>query len=360
MNEPIVLGIETSCDETAVGIVRGRTLLSQVISSSVEEHARFGGVVPEIASRAHLEAMLPVIDQSLKQAGLLLSDIDAFAVTAAPGLIGALLVGTNSAAGLALALDKPLYAVNHLAAHVSVDALLNQSEFGNLPYEQQGSDELRPAIALLVSGGHSSLLQVNSFTQHVTTLGSTIDDAAGEAFDKVARILGLPFPGGPSIDAIAQSGNHSAISFPHGLSDKKEGEKNRFNFSFSGLKTAVHRHLQTLSESERERATADIAASFQEAVVDVLLDKSFDAAVHAGIDRLIIAGGVAANSRLRHKAIERGLKSNIEVRIPPMVLCTDNGAMVATLGSLAVMDGVAPTPVGFSAEAIHGVSEPIY
>jgi N6-L-threonylcarbamoyladenine synthase len=359
MNEPLVLGIETSCDETAVGIVRGRTLLSHIISSSVEEHARFGGVVPEIASRAHLEAMIPVISQALDKAGVKLSDVDGVSVTAAPGLIGALLVGTSSAAGLALALNKPLYAVNHLAAHVSVDALINQPEFGAMPSEKI-SDELKPSIALLVSGGHSSILKINSFTDEVETLGSTIDDAAGEAFDKVARILGLAFPGGPSIDAISQSGNSSAIAFPHGLSDKKDEEKHRYNFSFSGLKTAVNRHYQSLGESERGKAVADIAASFQEAVVDVLLKKSFDAAQNNGFERLIIAGGVAANSRLRLKAIELGKARGIEVRIPPMSLCTDNGAMVASLGALAMAKGVAPTAIGFSAEATHGVKAPIY
>ena len=201
-NQPIVLGIETSCDETAVGIVRGRTLLANVISSSVEEHARFGGVVPEVASRAHLEAMQQVISEALKQSKIALTDIDGIAVTAGPGLIGALLVGTSAASALALALDKPLYGVNHLASHVAVDLLTH-------------SEEVRPTIALLVSGGHSSLLKVSDITQEITPLGQTIDDAAGEAFDKIARLLGLGFPGGPLIDKEAKRGDKLEIGRAH-------------------------------------------------------------------------------------------------------------------------------------------------
>jgi N6-L-threonylcarbamoyladenine synthase len=267
-SDALVLGIETSCDETAVGIVRGRKLLANVISSSVDEHARFGGVVPEIASRAHLEAMPNVIAQALRDAKISIKDIDAFAVTAGPGLIGALLVGTSSAAGMALALDKPLFGVNHLSAHIAVDSL-------------NSDHKLDPAIALLVSGGHSSILQINDLTDDVKTLGSTIDDAAGEAFDKIARILELGFPGGPAIDREAKSGNPEAIDFPRGLTLARDLIDHKYDFSFSGLKTAVSRYLAKTPSYLR----ADVAASFQEAVVDVLLTKAISAAKETGIGR---------------------------------------------------------------------------
>ena len=334
MNQPIVLGIETSCDETAVGIVRGRTLLANVIASSVEEHARFGGVVPEIASRAHLEAMQPTIKKALQDSKLNLSDIDAVAVTAGPGLVGALLVGVASATGLALGLDKPIYAVNHLAAHVSVDFLTH-------------AEPIEPTIALLVSGGHSSLLQVNDITQSIIKLGATLDDAAGEAFDKIARVMKLGFPGGPAIDSLANSGDPIAIDFPRGLTTANDWQMRPFDFSFSGLKTAVARYL----EATPDYAKANVAASFQEAIVDVLLLKSLAACKATGIDSLIIAGGVAANSRLRTLADVRCKKAGVRLRIPAPILCTDNGAMVAGLGSLMVMAGLAPTPISFDADS---------
>ena len=334
MSEALVLGIETSCDETAVGIVRGRKLLANIISSSVDEHARFGGVVPEIASRAHLEAMPHVIKKALAEAKVSLRDIDAIAVTAGPGLIGALLVGTSAASALALGLDKPIYGVNHLSAHIAVDAL---DQIGKIP----------PAIALLVSGGHSSILKVNDLTNDVTSLGSTIDDAAGEAFDKVARIMDLPFPGGPSIDLESKSGNPEAINFPRGLTLSKDLTDHEYDFSFSGLKTAVSRYIAQTPNYLR----ADVAASFQEAVVDVLLNKSIKAAKENGIENLIIAGGVAANSRLRAVAIERCAKAGINLRTPAPSLCTDNGAMVAALGSLAMESGLAPSAIGFEVSA---------
>ena len=342
-SDALVLGIETSCDETAVGIVSGRKLLANVISSSVDEHARFGGVVPEIASRAHLEAMPNVIKQALSDARVSIKDIDAFAVTAGPGLIGALLVGTSSASGLALAMDKPLYGVNHLSAHIAVDSL-------------NSDHKLDPAIALLVSGGHSSILQVNDLTSDVITLGSTIDDAAGEAFDKIARILELGFPGGPAIDLDAKSGNPKAIDFPRGLTLARDLVEHEYDFSFSGLKTAVSRYLAKTPEYIR----ADVSASFQEAVVDVLLLKAIAAAKEVGIDTLIIAGGVAANSRLRSLAEERAEKAGIQLRIPPMNLCTDNGAMVAAIGSLAVAKGLRPSELGFEANSSSGITRPIF
>jgi N6-L-threonylcarbamoyladenine synthase len=334
MSQPIVLGIETSCDETAIGIVRGRTLLANVIASSVEEHARFGGVVPEIASRAHLEAMLPSIERALADSKLALSDIDAVAVTAGPGLVGALLVGVASASGLAIGLGKPLYGVNHLAAHISVDYLTHD----------QPTD---PTIALLVSGGHSSLLQVDDITSKITKLGATMDDAAGEAFDKIARVMGLGFPGGPAIDRTAQDGSASAIDFPRGLTTSNDWATRPYDFSFSGLKTAVARYL----ESTPNYAKADVAASFQESIVDVLLQKSLAACKATGIDSLVIAGGVAANSRLRAVAEERCAKAGIRLRIPSAGLCTDNGAMVAALGSLMVAAGCAPGPQAFDAQS---------
>jgi N6-L-threonylcarbamoyladenine synthase len=334
MSEPLVLGIETSCDETAVGVVRGRTLLANVIASSVEEHARFGGVVPEIASRAHLEAMQPTIKQALRDAKISLKDIDAIAVTAGPGLVGALLVGVGSAAGLAIGLDKPIYAVNHLAAHVSVDYLTHQQK-------------IKPTIALLVSGGHSSLLQVNDITSSIVKLGQTIDDAAGEAFDKIARVMKLGFPGGPAIDAMAKEGSASAIDFPRGLTTSNDWQTRPFDFSFSGLKTAVARYL----ESTPDYAVADVAASFQESIVDVLMLKAIAACKSSGIDSLVIAGGVAANSRLRAVAQTRCEKAGIQLRIPSPLLCTDNGAMVASLGALMASAGRTPSPVAFDADS---------
>ena len=339
MSAPIVLGIETSCDETAVGIVRGRSLLANVIASSVEVHARFGGVVPEIASRAHLEAMQPTITQALKNANISLNDVDAVAVTAGPGLVGALLVGVGAATGLALGLDKPIFAVNHLAAHISVDALTH-------------TEALAPTIALLVSGGHSSLLQVDDITGSITKLGATMDDAAGEAFDKIARVMKLGFPGGPAIDALAKTGDADAIAFPRGLTTTRDWQTRPFDFSFSGLKTAVARYL----EATPNYAKADVAASFQEAIVDVLLLKSLAACKASGIDSLVIAGGVAANSRLRAVAEARCEKAGIRLRIPAPSLCTDNGAMVAALGALMVLAGRTASPIAFDADSSLSVT----
>ncbi len=329
MSEPLVLGIESSCDETSVGIVKGRKLLANVIASSVQEHARFGGVVPEVASRAHLEAMQLVIQRALSESKVSLKDIDAVAVTAGPGLIGALLVGVSAANAIALALDKPIYGVNHLAAHIAVDSLENNA---------------KPTIALLVSGGHSSILQVNDLTEDIAILGATIDDAAGEAFDKVARLLGFGFPGGPLIDREAKNGDKEAINFPRGLSQASDMLERPFDLSFSGLKTAVSRYLVANPKANRN----DVAASFQEAVVDVLLNKAIKAATDQGIDSLLIAGGVAANSRLREVAKERCEKAKIELRIPQPALCTDNGAMVAALGSLAISAGKPPSSLGLT------------
>jgi N6-L-threonylcarbamoyladenine synthase len=339
---PLVLGIETSCDETGVGIVRGRTLLADAVASSVDEHARFGGVVPEVASRAHLEAMVPTLERAAETAGVRLDDVDAIAVTSGPGLAGALLVGVAAAKALALGLGKPIYGVNHLAGHVAVDQL----EHGPLP---------EPCLALLVSGGHSSLLRVEDVTVGVEPLGATIDDAAGEAFDKVARLLGLPFPGGPHVDRAARDGDAAYVEFPRGLTSRRDLERHRFDFSFSGLKTAVARWIEARERAGEPVPVSDVAASFQEAVCDVLVRKALDAASDQGIDHLLIGGGVAANSRLRAMAEERATRLGIRVRVPRPGLCTDNGAMIAALGSELVARGRAPSALDLPADS----SQPI-
>ena len=339
MTAPLILGIETSCDETGVGLVRGHELLADAVASSVEEHARFGGVVPEVASRAHLEAMVPTVDRALAKAGARLSDVDAIAVTAGPGLAGALLVGVSAAKAYALATGKPLYGVNHLAAHVAVDQL----EHGPLP---------TPVIALLVSGGHSSLLLVPDVAAKIVALGSTIDDAAGEAFDKVARVLGLPFPGGPHIDRAAKAGNRAVIAFPR--SKYADGTS---DFSFSGLKTAVARWVEAREAAGEPVPVADVAASFSEAVADVLTKKAVDACRANGVGHLVIGGGVAANSRLRALAQERCDAAGVQLRVPRPGLCTDNGAMVAALGAELVARGMPPSPLEFAADSSLPVTE---
>ena len=335
--QPLVLGIETSCDETGVGIVRGETLLVDAIASSVDEHARFGGVVPEVASRAHLEAMVPTLERACAGAGVRLRDLDAIAVTSGPGLAGALMVGVAAAKSLSVALGVPLYGVNHLASHVAVDIV----EHGPLP---------EPTMALLVSGGHSSLLLVPDVTAEITSLGSTVDDAAGEAFDKVARVLGLPFPGGPHIDRAAREGEVT-IDFPRGLTTGRDLERHRFDFSFSGLKTAVARWVELRQRAGESVPVADVAASFQEAVVDVLTRKAVAACRAEGVDSLQIGGGVAANSRLRALAQERCDAAGIDLRVPRPALCTDNGAMVAALGAQMVLRGRTPSELGLSADS---------
>jgi N6-L-threonylcarbamoyladenine synthase len=341
--EPLVLGIETSCDETGVGIVRGSTLLVDAVASSVEEHARFGGVVPEVASRAHLEAMVPTIERACAEAGVSLSDVDALAVTAGPGLAGALLVGTASAKALAVALGIPIYAVNHLAGHVVVDEL----EHGPLP---------ESAVGLLVSGGHSSLLLVRDDAQDITPLGATLDDAAGEAFDKVARLLDLPFPGGPHIDRVAREGDGAAIAFPRGLTASHDLAEHEFDFSFSGLKTSVARWIAKERVAGTSINVADVAASFQEAVVDVLTRKAVAACLANDAQHLVIGGGVAANSRLRALAQERCDAAGITLRVPSARLCTDNGAMIAAVGAKLVRQGATPSALDFPTTSVLPVS----
>jgi N6-L-threonylcarbamoyladenine synthase len=334
----IVLGIESSCDETGVGLVRLHDdgtveLLADEVASSVEQHARFGGVVPEVASRAHLEARVPTAERAFAKAGLGLSDVDAIAVTAGPGLAGALLVGVSAAKAYAAALDVPLYGVNHLAGHIAVDTL----QHGPLP---------APCLALLVSGGHTQLLRVDDIAGSITELGSTVDDAAGEAYDKVARVLGLPYPGGPPIDKAAKEGNPSAIGFPRGMTGPRDA---KYDFSFSGLKTAVARWVENAERRGEKIPVNDVAASFQEAVADVLTAKAVRAAKDNGIGTLVISGGVAANSRLSSLARERCEAAGIELRVPRPRLCTDNGAMIAALGAHVVAAERKPSALDLSA-----------
>lgn len=338
MSEPLVIGIESSCDETGVAIVRGTELLANEVASSVEQHVRFGGVVPEVASRAHLQAIVPALRRATETAGVDLADIDGVCVTAGPGLMGALVVGLSAAKALALALDKPLYGLNHLVGHVAVDLL----DHGPLP-ERFG--------ALLVSGGHTSLLVVDDITGDITEVGATIDDAAGEAYDKVARLLGMGYPGGPVIDKAAADGDPAAIAFPRGLTSRRDQELHRFDFSFSGLKTAVSRWVETRRLAGEEIPVADVAASFQEAVADVLTAKAMDMCAHFGLDTILLGGGVAANSRLRGLLEERAAAQGVTVRRPRPGLCTDNGAMMAALGAEVIRRGRRPSALDIGANS---------
>ena len=308
----LVLGIETSCDETAVGLVEDQfTLRSNVIASQVDLHAPYGGVVPEVAARAHLRQLLPTIDRALVEGGVGLSDVDAIAVTNGPGLVGALLVGVAAAKGLALAHDLPLLGVNHLRAHVEGAQL----EYGQL----EG-----PLLALVVSGGHTSIV-VMAEDGRFRQLGATIDDAAGEAFDKIARFLGLGYPGGPEIDRLAREGDATAIDFPRALL-----HDDSYDFSLSGLKTAVIRYLRRLEAAGQEPDVADVAASFQEAIVDVQVSKTIEAATQRGVDTVQLGGGVVANTRLRDRMSEEGASAGLRVLYPSLELCTDNAAMIAS------------------------------
>ncbi|MFV0435222.1 MAG: tRNA (adenosine(37)-N6)-threonylcarbamoyltransferase complex transferase subunit TsaD [Leucobacter sp.] len=355
--EPLVLGIETSCDETGVGIVRGRTLLANAIASSMDEHARFGGVVPEVAARAHLEAMTPTIERALAEAEVSLEDLDAIAVTSGPGLAGALMVGVAAAKALAVSLGKPLYAVNHLVGHVGADVLQSDDLRGSAGSVGEIGELELPTVALLVSGGHTSLLLVRDLVSDVEMLGETIDDAAGEAFDKVARLLGLPYPGGPQIDRAAAEGDPDAIRFPRGLTRPKDLERHRYDFSFSGLKTSVARWVEKHAAGGDEIPVADVAASFREAVVDVLLTKALAACTDLGVPRLLLGGGVVANARLREVAVSRAAAAGVALRVPPLSLCTDNGAMIASLGAQLVAAGHVPSSMGFGADSTLPVTE---
>ena len=329
-SEPLVLGIESTCDETGVALVRATTLLGDAVATSMEEHVRYGGVIPEIASRAHLESFSPTLELALQEAGVSLDQVDAIAVAAGPGLVGSLTVGISAAKGLALGLGLPLYGVNHVVWHLAVDGLEN----GPLPQR---------FIGLVASGGHSNLLLVEDITGDIEELGGTLDDAAGEAFDKVGRLLGLPYPGGPHVDALASKGDRTAVRMPRGLAAGKDRERYKYDFSFSGLKTAVARALKadpTLSHS-------DLAAGFSESVNDSLTAKAVRAALDYDCQWIVVGGGFAANSRLRELLEERAGKAGLKVRIPPLRLCTDNGAQIAALGSLLAEAGKPPSPLDF-------------
>jgi N6-L-threonylcarbamoyladenine synthase len=323
----IILAIESSCDETGVGICDLAddgtvTLLADEVASSVEEHVRFGGVVPEIASRAHLEALGPTMRRALDVAGVRRPDV--VAATIGPGLAGALLVGVAAAKAYAAAWGVPFYAVNHLGGHLAADVY----EHGPLP----------ECIGLLVSGGHTHLLHVRSLGAPIEELGSTVDDAAGEAYDKVARLLGLGYPGGKPLDDLARTGDRDAITFPRGMTGPRDAP---YAFSFSGLKTAVARYV----ERHPDASTADVAAGFQEAVADVLTMKALRAATDLGVSTLLIAGGVAANSRLRELAEERCAAAGLVLRVPRPRLCTDNGAMIASFAAHLIAAGAPPSPL---------------
>ena len=310
----VVLGIETSCDETSAAVVLGgNDVLSNVVSSQIDLHAKFGGVVPEIASRAHLDLIIPVVDQAIREAGIDASRIDAVAATVGPGLIGALLVGVSAGKSLAQAWDVPFVGVNHHEAHLHAAFLED--------------DSLRfPLVVLLVSGGHTMLIEMTA-RGHYRLLGRTIDDAAGEAFDKVARFMGLGYPGGPVIDRLAATGDPTAINFPRAMLTR-EGTNDGPDFSFSGLKTAVVNHVRAHPDVD----VADVAASFQAAVVDVLVTKARRAAAAAGAHGLVLAGGVAANSLLRAEIQRVANEDGLHAFLPSMALCTDNAAMIAATG----------------------------
>ena len=316
-----VLGIETSCDETAVAVVDGgSTILSNVLSSQHDIHDRFGGVVPELASRAHVERINPLIDDALTEAGADWSDLDAVAVTRGPGLVGALLVGLATAKAMSLALDIPLVAVNHLEGHIYANFL-------------EHGPPSPPYVVLLVSGGHTMLVHMPEEHRY-ELLGQTVDDAAGEAFDKIARFLGLGYPGGPVLDELAQQGDPAAIGFPRAMADSGD-----YDFSLSGLKTAVIRHVRAEREAGREPKPEDLAASFQEAVVDVQLQKTMDAAAATGVGTVLLGGGVVANTRLRARMTAEGERRGIRVLHPSPGLCTDNAAMIAAAGDARLARG---------------------
>lgn len=319
--ETLVLGIETSCDETSAAVVRGgRTILSNVIVSQTELHGEYGGIVPEIASRAHVEALTPAIGEALLRADATFWDLDAIAATIGPGLIGSLLVGVAEAKAMAAVLELPFAGVNHLEAHIYSNHLADQ-----------GADF--PAVCLIISGGHTLLVNAHGHGNY-EVMGSTIDDAAGEAFDKVARFLGLDYPGGPEIDRLSLLGNPEAVRFPRAMIDDPG-----FDVSYSGLKTAVINHVRKAEARGEPIVIEDIAASFQAAVVDVQVKKTIDAALHAGVERVFLCGGVAANSGLRGGLEQACADKGFKLFVPPLELCTDNAAMVAACGTAMVRRG---------------------
>jgi N6-L-threonylcarbamoyladenine synthase len=347
-----ILAIETSCDETAAAVVEdGRRILSNVVASQVELHAQYGGIFPEIASRAHIEAIVPVVEQAMREAHLSFDDLDAVAVTYGPGLAGSLLVGVNAAKGLALGRDLPLVGVNHLEAHIYAHWLEVESEgvapprlpsFPLAGGTEEGEELEFPLLALIVSGGHTELILMAGHGQY-EYLGGTLDDAAGEAFDKVGRLFGLPYPGGPAIQRTARGGNPAAFQFPRAWLDDS------YDFSFSGLKTAVLREVQKYSDPPQGRHLADLAASFQAAVVDVLSAKTARAAEEFDVTAALLCGGVSANRALRVTTAER---VGVPVYYPPPILCTDNAAMV---GACAYRHFIAGERAGWDLDVLPGL-----
>ena len=321
MKPYLVLGMETSCDETSAAVVAdGRKVLSNVIASQIELHGEYGGVVPELASRAHVELVIPVVEQALRDAGVTLADLDAVAVTSGPGLVGALLVGVAAAKSIAYAAGKPCIGVHHIEGHIAANYLANP--------------ELEaPFLCLVVSGGHSHLIAVETPTAH-RVIGRTRDDAAGEAFDKVARVLGLGYPGGPAVDKMAAQGDPAVFRFP-----RVQFPDAPFDFSFSGLKTSVINQVNQLRQKGEPLPVADLCASFQQAVVDVLATKAIRAALEGGFHTLCLAGGVASNGALRRRLEMDGEKNGLRVLVPPPVLCTDNAAMIACMGTIYAKAG---------------------
>ncbi len=312
MSATRILGVETSCDETSAAVLEDGRVLSNLISSQWV-HQQFGGVVPELASRAHLRKIVPLVNQAMEKAGVCFADLDGFAVTYGPGLVGALLVGLNYVKGLAVATGKPFVGVNHIEGHIYSNFLENE--------------ELKPPfLCLIVSGGHTQIILVKSHLSY-QVLGETRDDAVGEAFDKVAKLLGLPYPGGPAIDELARQGDPGAIAFPRGLSGR-----DTLDFSYSGLKTAVLNYVQALPEKEKQRRLADICASFQMAAIEVLVQRTIRAARRYQLRQIAVAGGVAANSLLRSLMKQEAEKFHLHVYFPPQNYCTDNAAMIARAG----------------------------
>lgn len=336
--EPLILGIESTCDETGVALVRGCELLADRTATSMDEYARYGGIIPEIASRAHLESFLPTLQAACDEAGVTLDEVDAVAVAAGPGLVGSLTVGICAAKALATAIGKPLYGVNHVIGHLAVDKLAD----GPLPER---------FIGLVVSGGHSNLLLVNDIATDVRELGGTLDDAAGEAFDKVGRLLDLPYPGGPHVDRLSQQGDRDAIRFPRGLAAGKDKERHKYDFSFSGLKTAVARYIEGARERGEDINPENICAGFSEAINDSLTAKAVRAALDHGCDTIVVGGGFSANSRLRTLLAERAEAAGLTVRMPPLRFCTDNGAQIAAMGTELVRAGVEASDWDFSPDS---------
>lgn len=335
LKDIIILGIETSCDETSASVVKnGREILSNIISSQISIHRKYGGVVPEIASRKHVELIIPVIDEAVKEAGIAINQVDVIGVTYGPGLVGTLLVGISAAKALALALNKPLIGVHHIEGHIAANYL----EYRELE---------PPFICLVVSGGHSHIVYVESYI-NFKVIGKTRDDAAGEAFDKVARAIGLGYPGGPLIDKMAKHGNKNAINFP-----RAHFNDSSLDFSFSGLKTAVINYINNnQNQKDKKLSLEDIAASFQQAVIDMLVSNTLIAAERKNMKKIALAGGVASNSSLREEIVKLAKEKGMEVYYPRPVLCTDNAAMIACAAYYGYLNGIISD---FSLNAVPGL-----